>query len=351
MVSIGRLPGGDGAAARGMSADGAVIVGESTVNANGDTHAFRWTASGGMVDLGVLAGDTRSQAKAVSANGSIVVGLSRNGFSSPRAFIWDAVNGMRDRKSVLVAGNPNLSNWTLRTANSISADGKTIAGDAINPLGTAEGYSAQLNSVIAVTDFFPASGVPGTVVTISGQRFVDAASVRFNGLNASFTADSDEQVTATVPAGAGSGPISVSNPNDSANSGASFTVLADSDQDGMSDAFELQYFGSATGGNPNADSDGDALTNLQEYQAGTNPLDPSSRLRITEIRKQGADVVIVFPASAQKRYVVEASTDLANGFTIPVATVGPFSSAGLQEVTESGAPASTRRFYRVRLLQ
>jgi len=48
-------------------------------------------------------------------------------------------------------------------------------------------------------------------------------------------------------------------------------INADSDGNGLPDAWELQYFGHI-GVDPNADPDGDGLTNLQEYQHGTNPL-------------------------------------------------------------------------------
>jgi hypothetical protein len=46
----------------------------------------------------------------------------------------------------------------------------------------------------------------------------------------------------------------------------------DADGDGMSDAFETQFFGSATAGDPAADSDGDGIPNLVEYYERTNPL-------------------------------------------------------------------------------
>jgi hypothetical protein len=45
----------------------------------------------------------------------------------------------------------------------------------------------------------------------------------------------------------------------------------DTDGDGLSDAFETLYFGSATGGNAGADSDGDGRPNLREFLQGTNP--------------------------------------------------------------------------------
>lgn len=51
----------------------------------------------------------------------------------------------------------------------------------------------------------------------------------------------------------------------------------DSDGDGLSDAFEQLYFGSATGGNPDADPDGDGLSNRNEYLLGSDPLVADSK--------------------------------------------------------------------------
>lgn len=48
------------------------------------------------------------------------------------------------------------------------------------------------------------------------------------------------------------------------------TVAADTDQDGLPDEWELKYFGEEPAG-PGEDSDGDGQTNLQEFQAGTDP--------------------------------------------------------------------------------
>ena len=45
----------------------------------------------------------------------------------------------------------------------------------------------------------------------------------------------------------------------------------DTDGDGMSDAFESQFFGSATAGDPAADGDGDGIPNLHEYRERTDP--------------------------------------------------------------------------------
>jgi hypothetical protein len=49
----------------------------------------------------------------------------------------------------------------------------------------------------------------------------------------------------------------------------------DTDGNGLPDAWEYTYFGHI-GVDPNADPDGDGESNLAEYRAGTNPLDPNS---------------------------------------------------------------------------
>lgn len=48
------------------------------------------------------------------------------------------------------------------------------------------------------------------------------------------------------------------------------TVAADTDQDGLPDEWELKYFGEDPAA-PGDDADGDGQTNLQEFQAGTDP--------------------------------------------------------------------------------
>jgi hypothetical protein len=72
----------------------------------------------------------------------------------------------------------------------------------------------------------PNSGPVGTSLTIYGSGFTDATSVAFNGVAAGFTVYSDQEIGATVPAGATTGAISMTTPNGTEYSSAVFTVTA-----------------------------------------------------------------------------------------------------------------------------
>ena len=76
-----------------------------------------------------------------------------------------------------------------------------------------------------VKRFSPASGPPGTMVTITGSAFTGATRVQFNGVRATvFTVVSYTKITATVPTGATTGPITVVTAGGKGKSKTSFTV-------------------------------------------------------------------------------------------------------------------------------
>ena len=84
----------------------------------------------------------------------------------------------------------------------------------------------RFNVVPVISSISPSSGPVGTQVTITGAGFVGATQVTFGGVKAtSFSADpSGTSITATVPAGAVSGKITVKTPGGSALSKTTFTV-------------------------------------------------------------------------------------------------------------------------------
>lgn len=136
----------------------------------------------------------------------------------------------------------NLSGATAVTFNGVAA---TISSNsatsivAIVPAGAASGLivvttaggsatSASIFTVItapAISQFSPASGTAGTVVTIRGNYFSGATNVSFGGVAGTLGSVSDTLLTATVPTGAISGPISITTPGGTSSSSTSFIIV------------------------------------------------------------------------------------------------------------------------------
>jgi len=218
VVGLGDLP-GDGpfaSDALGVSADGSVIVGQSS-RTWPSLRAFRWTAATGMVDLGSLpGGDGFSTAAAVTPDGQVVVGGSRSA-TGEQAFRWTASSGM--------VGLDDPGSGRTTRANAVSASGDVVVGIGAGParfeafrwtaaggivgLGsldpadfasTASGVSADGNVVVGVgsgaADFngeafvwFPGTGMlnlrqyllANGVGAVQGWRLVDASGISADG--------------------------------------------------------------------------------------------------------------------------------------------------------------------------
>lgn len=111
MMDLGTL--GGNSDAFGISGDGSTIVGVS------NTHAFRWTASTGMADLSTLGGGA-SGANGVNSDGSVVVGLSEiTGSLTTHAFRWTASTGMIDLGTL---------GGTSSVASAVNGNGSVVVG-------------------------------------------------------------------------------------------------------------------------------------------------------------------------------------------------------------------------------
>lgn len=107
--------------ASSISADGSTVVGQTNSNL-----AVRWQQGSGVLDLGNLGLGGSHSALDASGDGSTVVG-----WSGRQAFIWDALNGIRNLNDVLPDDyGIDLTGFELLSAEAISDDGLVMAGVA-----------------------------------------------------------------------------------------------------------------------------------------------------------------------------------------------------------------------------
>jgi hypothetical protein len=125
------------------------------------------------------------------------------------------------------------------------------------------------------------------------------------------------------------------------------------DNDGIPDAWMMQYFGHPTGlagdlSRASDDADGDGLTNLQEYQAGTNPKDAQSGVWLTvryEVVNSVPSAVLSFNAVAGHPYTILYRDTLGTGTWSTLISIPAQSSTQVMDVAD---PVTSTRFYRIR---
>ena len=123
--------------------------------------------------------------------------------------------------------------------------------------------------------------------------------------------------------------------------------------DGIPDAWKILNFGPSWASNPlsaaNADPDGDGLTNLQEYLAGTDPNQFNSNLQFTSYTKAATTIGVTWTSVPNRFYTVETNPDL----------IVPWVDSGLGTIIPSGGATTFRsftdptakHFYRVKAFQ
>jgi len=131
--------------------------------------------------------------------------------------------------------------------------------------------------------------------------------------------------------------------------GANTATSEDSNKDGLPDSWQIQYFGSITDprARPDADPDGDGSSNIQEYQAGTSPVDAQQYLRIDSVEVSPGAVTIQFLAQPNRTYSVLFSTDLVSGEWSKLSDVAAQAQRGAVTVTDSSLAGPSTRFYRL----
>ncbi len=124
---LGQPPGASSSAARAISADGTVVVGDGGPAFAG--VGFRWTAASGMQDLGTLPGGSYSFAPGISDDGAVATGYGDSSLGQ-RAYRWTSATGMVD-----IGGLPGATQVLGSDANK---DGSVLVGT----VNTTSGYRA-----------------------------------------------------------------------------------------------------------------------------------------------------------------------------------------------------------------
>jgi len=199
-------------------------------NLNVGTPVIKFNGVSAAAPTGVTFGQLTALVPAGAITGPISVTTSDGSFTNANNFYLPAsITGLTPTNSapgsrVTVTGQ-NFTGTAVVAFNGVPAANFTVTNNttlgATVPAGVTTGpisvttpagstSSAKLfYGAPVITGFTPIHGLPGTNVTISGSSFLGATSVRFNGTNAIFTVLNNTQISATVPNGAVSGPITV----------------------------------------------------------------------------------------------------------------------------------------------
>jgi titin len=260
--------------------------------------------------------------------------------------IFDAGSTNNSIRGNSIFGNAGFGIGLYNNANK-SRPAPALSSAVLGTNLTVGGTLTSSSNVTFRVEFF--ANPPGGV---QGKTFLGAINVTTGGGGtASFSAGLASTVpvgqlittTATDPAG-----------NTSPFSTAFAVTTTDSVGDGIPDAWRAAFFGSP-GNTTNSQScatcdlDGDGLTNLQEFHAGTNPTNSASVIRITVVQPSGADVVVSFPSVPGKIYRVEMKDDvtLATWTLLADQITG---TGNLISITDPGATSLPKRFYHALVL-
>jgi len=196
----------------------------------------------------------------------------------------------------------------------------SVRAEDLEPLSFIESTNAWLYPLITpvfVEHPISQSVAVGTPVTFSGQILAWPPPFTFEWRlgAATLTSSTGEQPFSFFTAIAPTNVTSVSYravaknrafPSGRASNFGVVTTLADGDLDGLPDAWESAY----GVGNPLADTDNDGMFDGQEYQAGTDPTNALSNLKISSMVWSNSALQFRFQAMSNKTYGVQYKTSL-----------------------------------------
>jgi YD repeat-containing protein len=121
-------------------------------------------------------------------------------------------------------------------------------------------------------------------------------------------------------------------------------TFVDSDLDQMEDTWETGRFGNLSR-DGNGDFDNDGASDLREFIAGTDPVNPNSVLKVTPAAPNGGQVTVTWQSVAGKTYALEFKDRLEDANWMRV--TGEVTAQGATASKVDPSSASPARFYRV----
>ncbi len=184
-------------------------------------------AGSGSIHVTTAAGTSESATDFTVTGSTTGLAVSRFSPSSGNVGATVVITGTGFSGVTDVLFNGVSASFTVSSSTSISAVVPTAASSGQISVSTSSDFATSSSSFSVLpqfTSFTPSSGVAGNSVVISGSGLSGTNSVKFNGVSAGFTINSANQVTATVPASASTGKISLTTPSGTVTSSTNFTI-------------------------------------------------------------------------------------------------------------------------------
>jgi Tol biopolymer transport system component len=278
--------------------------------------------------------------------------ISLNGDGSRVAYSAGFAPAPCNKRQVFVYDRTTGSNILV----SANLSGVTIGnGDSRNPIISQDGRYVYFNSratdLVAdtdhngTTDVFVRDLATGTTRLLSVNRFKTGAG---NNLTTLKALSADGQVVAMESFASDLVPMDMNMTKDVFVLRVNETTQ-DSDNDGLADSWETQYFGNldcdGTG-----DFDNDGMSDGAEFLAGTDPTDKQSALIVTQIGKPDqTGRLITWTAVSGNSYKIQYKTHLNDAVWEELSGTIKAESAVASKLDDT-TNASEQRFYRVLLV-
>ncbi|MDG1300613.1 MAG: Ig-like domain-containing protein, partial [Opitutae bacterium] len=310
-------------------------IGDDTLDSNDLSDTLRIELS---LTKSAIAGQFDAVATLTNLDNNTIVAtisesLNRTDAYSPAKNLYGYINS----GVVQEAGNFDLLNIdsftytaTPEPSDQSMSSGKVRTNDSVQLQAQVSPANATMRNVVwqssdttvaTVDKFGIATALQPGVATISLYSWEDTRPLASGSSATLDTTGISEQVTIVV------------NPP---------LIHTDDDSDGIEDSWENAYFLDLSTVDASSDIDNDGNTDAAEFQAGTDPTDPSSSFRIN-IQDVSTDFDLSWPSASGRTYSIRKTSDLGQPWTVVEDTIAATPPTNSRSFT----PATSAAFYQI----